>query len=80
MHIRIIHHSFCNSETGIVGHVILKNVKNKLLLNRLPLADTEEALREYAEREGLAEEEVDPEDRLVKEMIAQGKKNVLHLQ
>lgn len=37
------------------------------------LADTEEALREYAEREGLAEEEVDPEDRLVKEMIAQGK-------
>lgn len=30
-------------------------------------------MREYAEREGLAEEEVDPEDRLVKEMIAQGK-------
>jgi len=37
------------------------------------LADTEDALREYAEIEGKSEEELDPEDRLVREMIAQGK-------
>ena len=37
------------------------------------LADTEEALREYAEIEGKAEEEVDPSDKLVREMITHGK-------
>ena len=37
------------------------------------LANTEDALREYAELEGKAEEEIDPEDTLVKEMIAQGR-------
>lgn len=37
------------------------------------LADTAEALREYAEIEGKAEEEIDPEDKLVKELIAHGK-------
>ena len=37
------------------------------------LADTEEALREYAEIEGKAEEEIDAEDAIVKELIAQGK-------
>ena len=37
------------------------------------LADTEDALREYAEIEGKAEEEIDPTDKLVKEMIAHGK-------
>lgn len=37
------------------------------------LADTEDALREYAEIEGKAEDEVDPEDKLVREMIAHGK-------
>ena len=37
------------------------------------LADMEDALREYAELEGKAEEEIDPEDTLVKEMIAQGR-------
>lgn len=37
------------------------------------LADTEEALREYAEIEGKAEDEIDAEDILVKELIAQGK-------
>ena len=36
------------------------------------LADTEEALREYAEIEGKAEDEVDPEDKLVREMIIHG--------
>ena len=37
------------------------------------LADTEEALREYAEIEGKAEEEIDPEDKLVRELIAHGR-------
>lgn len=37
------------------------------------LADTEQALREYAELEGKAEEEMDPEDKLMREMIVHGK-------
>ena len=37
------------------------------------LADTEDALREYAEIEGKAEAEVDPEDKLVRELITHGK-------
>lgn len=37
------------------------------------LADTEEALREYAEIEGKTEEEIDPEDKLVREMIVHGR-------
>lgn len=37
------------------------------------LADTEEALREYAEIEGKAEDEIDPEDKLVRELIAHGR-------
>lgn len=37
------------------------------------LADTEVALREYAELEGLAEEEIDKQDKLLQEMIAHGK-------
>ena len=37
------------------------------------LADTEAALREYAEIEGKAEEEIDREDKLLQEMIAHGK-------
>ena len=37
------------------------------------LADTEDALRELAEIEGKAEEEIDPEDKLVREIIAHGK-------
>ena len=37
------------------------------------LADTEEALREYAELEGKAEEELDPNNKLLQEMITQGK-------
>ncbi|MBQ8836958.1 MAG: type I restriction endonuclease subunit R [Clostridia bacterium] len=37
------------------------------------LADTEEALREYAEIEGKAEEEIDKNDKLVQEMIVHGK-------
>ena len=37
------------------------------------LADKEEALREYAEIEGKEEEELDPENKLIQEMISQGK-------
>ena len=37
------------------------------------LADTEEALREYAELEGKAEDEIDKHDRLLQEMIVHGK-------
>lgn len=37
------------------------------------LADMEEALREYAEIEGKTEAELDPDDKLMKEMIAHGK-------
>ena len=37
------------------------------------LADTEEALREYAEIEGKAEEDIDPTDKLVQEMITHGR-------
>ena len=37
------------------------------------LADTEQALREYAEIEGKAEEELDTDDKLIKEMLVHGK-------
>ncbi len=37
------------------------------------LADLREALKEYAEIEGLAEDQVDPQDKLVKELLAHGK-------
>lgn len=37
------------------------------------LADTEQALREYAELEGKAEEDMDPDDKLMREMIVHGK-------
>ena len=37
------------------------------------LADLRAALQEYAEIEGVAEEQIDPQDRLVRELIAHGK-------
>lgn len=37
------------------------------------LADTEDALREYAQLEGLDEEELDPDDKLMNEMLIHGK-------
>lgn len=37
------------------------------------LADTTDALKEYAEIEGKAEEEIDPQDKLVSDLIKQGK-------
>lgn len=40
---------------------------------KVALADTSDALREYAELEGKAENEVDANDRIVREMISHGK-------
>ena len=40
---------------------------------KIALADLKDALKEYAEIEGLAEDEVDPQDKLVKELLAHGK-------
>ena len=37
------------------------------------LADTEAALREYAEAEGKSEDEVDKDDKMIKEMLAHGR-------
>ena len=37
------------------------------------LADLRDALKEYAEAEGMAEEKVDPQDKLVRELLAHGK-------
>lgn len=37
------------------------------------LADIDDALREYAEIEGKAEEEIDKDDKIIKEMLAHGK-------
>lgn len=37
------------------------------------LADMREALKEYAEIEGIAEDKVDPQDKLVRELLAHGK-------
>lgn len=37
------------------------------------LADTEDALKEYAEAEGIAEDEIDKHDKMVQEMIAHGR-------
>ena len=41
------------------------------------LADTEAALKEYAEIEGKAEDEIDKHDKIVQEMLAHGKHNNL---
>lgn len=40
---------------------------------KVALADTSDALKEYAELEGKAENEVDADDRIVREMISHGK-------
>lgn len=46
---------------------------NSALKLKAALADTDDALREYAELEGKAEEEVDQDDKLIKEILAHGK-------
>lgn len=40
---------------------------------KIALADIRDALKEYAEAEGIAEENVDPQNKLVKELISHGK-------
>ncbi|MEA4895369.1 MAG: DEAD/DEAH box helicase family protein [Oscillospiraceae bacterium] len=57
----------------IVDEAQSSQTGNSALKLKAALADTEEALREYAEIEGKSEEELDPDDRLMKEMIVQGK-------
>lgn len=57
----------------IVDEAHSSQTGNSALKLKAALANTEEALREYAEIEGKAEEELDPDDKLMKEMIVQGK-------
>ncbi|MCD8129737.1 MAG: DEAD/DEAH box helicase family protein [Lachnospiraceae bacterium] len=57
----------------IVDEAHSSQTGNSALKLKAALADTEEALREYAELEGKAEEELDPDDKLMKEMIVHGK-------
>lgn len=57
----------------IVDEAHSSQTGNSALKLKSALADTEEALREYAEIEGKAESELDPEDKLMQEMIVHGK-------
>jgi len=57
----------------IVDEAHSSQTGNSALKLKAALADTEEALREYAEVEGKAEQELDPDDKLMREMIVHGK-------
>ncbi|MFQ7828013.1 type I restriction endonuclease subunit R [Clostridium fessum] len=57
----------------IVDEAHSSQTGNSALKLKTALADTEEALREYAEMEGKAESELDPDDKLMKEIIVHGK-------
>lgn len=57
----------------IVDEAHSSQTGNSALKLKAALADTEDALREYAELEGKAEDEVDKDDKLIKEMLAHGK-------
>lgn len=57
----------------IVDEAHSSQTGNSALKLKAALADTEDALREYAELEGKAEEELDPDDKLMREMIVHGK-------
>ena len=57
----------------IVDEAHSSQTGNAALKLKTALADTEEALREYAELEGKAEEDLDPDDKLMQEIIVQGK-------
>lgn len=46
---------------------------NSAMKLKVALADLKDALKEYAEIEGIAEEKADPQDKLVRELLAQGK-------
>ncbi|MCD7770264.1 MAG: DEAD/DEAH box helicase family protein, partial [Oscillospiraceae bacterium] len=57
----------------IVDEAHSSQTGNSALKLKAALADTEDALREYAELEGKAEEELDPDDKLLREMSVHGK-------
>lgn len=57
----------------IVDEAHSSQTGNSALKLKTALADTEEALREYAELEGKQEEELDPDDKLMREMVVQGR-------
>ncbi|MCD7734514.1 MAG: DEAD/DEAH box helicase family protein [Clostridiales bacterium] len=57
----------------IVDEAHSSQTGNSALKLKAALADTEDALREYAEMEGKAEEELDPDDKLMQEMVVHGK-------
>lgn len=57
----------------IVDEAHSSQTGNSALKLKSALADTEEALREYAEIEGKEEAELDPDDKLMKEIIVHGK-------
>ena len=57
----------------IVDEAHSSQTGNSALKLKTALADTEKALREYAEIEGKTESELDPDDKLMQEMIVHGK-------
>ena len=57
----------------IVDEAHSSQTGNSALKLKAALADTEEALREYAEIEGKDEQELDPDDKLMNEMLVHGK-------
>ena len=57
----------------IVDEAHSSQTGNSALKLKAALANTEDALREYAEIEGKNEEELDPDDKLMKEMLVHGK-------
>ena len=57
----------------IVDEAHASQTGSSALKLKAALADTEDALREYAEIEGKAEEELDPQDRLLREMLVHGR-------
>lgn len=57
----------------IVDEAHSSQTGNSALKLKTALADTEEALREYAELEGKQEEELDPDDKLMREMVVHGR-------
>ena len=57
----------------IVDEAHSSQTGNSALKLKAALADTEQALREYAEIEGKQEAELDPDDKLLKEMLIHGR-------
>ena len=57
----------------IVDEAHSSQTGNSAMKLKAALADTEDALREYAEYEGKAEDELDKDDKLLKEMLIHGR-------